>query len=258
MPDLVGLCEVENDYCLKSLTRYSPLREVGYKYVMTSSPDERGIDVALLYQPVSFRLLASQKIRIPSDSLGMRPTRDVLYVSGRVVSGDTLDVFVCHLPSRVGGAKKTDPYRLWVARRIRQAADSVMAERQNPRLIIMGDFNDYPDGKSLQEGLRVSALAEQPTSRALYNLMDNQQGGTYRYKGEWGVLDQMVVNGGLLQPDARTRTSKEKVSILRFPFLLEEDNVFGGDTPFRTYKGMRYHGGYSDHLPVLLELIVEE
>ena len=258
LPDLVGLCEVENDYCLKSLTRYSPLREVGYKYVMTSSPDERGIDVALLYQPVSFRLLASQKIRIPSDSLGMRPTRDVLYVSGRVVSGDTLDVFVCHLPSRVGGAKKTDPYRLWVARRIRQAADSVMAERQNPRLIIMGDFNDYPDGKSLQEGLRVSALSEKPQLCALYNLMDNQQGGTYRYKGEWGVLDQMVVNGALLQPDARTRTSKEKVSILRFPFLLEEDNVYGGDTPFRTYKGMRYHGGYSDHLPVLLELIVEE
>ena len=133
-----------------------------------------------------------------------------------------------------------------------------MAERQNPRLIIMGDFNDYPDGKSLQEGLRVSALAEQTESRALYNLMDNQQGGTYRYKGEWGVLDQMVVNGGLLQPDVRTRTSKEKASILRFPFLLEEDNVYGGDTPFRTYKGMRYHGGYSDHLPVLLELIVEE
>lgn len=75
VPDLVGLCEVENDYCLKSLTCYSPLREVGYKYVMTSSPDERGIDVALLYQPVSFRLLASQKMRIPSDSLGMRPTR---------------------------------------------------------------------------------------------------------------------------------------------------------------------------------------
>ena len=119
-------------------------------------------------------------------------------------------------------------------------------------------FNDYPDGKSLQEGLRVSALSEKPQLCALYNLMDNQQGGTYRYKGEWGVLDQMVVNGALLQPDARTRTSKEKVSILRFPFLLEEDNVYGGDTPFRTYKGMRYHGGYSDHLPVLLELIVEE
>ena len=177
----------------------------------------------------------------------------MLYVSGRVVSGDTLDVFVCHLPSRVGGAKKTDPYRLWVARRIRQAADSVMAERQNPRLIIMGDFNDYPDGKSLQEGLRVSALSEKPQLCALYNLMDNQQGGTYRYKGEWGVLDQMVVNGALLQPDARTRTSQEKVSILRFPFLLEEDNVYGGDTPFRTYKGMKYQGGISDHLPIYVD-----
>lgn len=257
VPDLVGLCEVENDYCLKSLTRYSPLREAGYKYVMTSSPDERGIDVALLYQPVSFRLLASQKIRIPSDSLGMRPTRDVLYVSGRVVSGDTLDVFVCHLPSRVGGAKKTDPYRLWVARRIRQAADSVMAERQNPRLIIMGDFNDYPDGKSLQEGLRVSALAEQPESRALYNLMDNQQGGTYRYKESGGTGsdggERWSVAAGCPYKDF-----KRKSLYSTFPFLLEEDNVYGGDTPFRTYKGMRYHGGYSDHLPVLLELIVEE
>lgn len=258
VPDLVGLCEVENDFCLKSLTRYSSLREAGYKYVMTSSPDERGIDVALLYQPASFRLLTSQKIRIPSDSLGMRPTRDVLYASGRVASGDTLDVFVCHLPSRVGGAQKTDPYRLWVARRVRQAADSVMAKRRNPRLIIMGDFNDYPDGKSLQEGLRVSVLDEHPEQGALYNLMENQPDGTYRYKGEWGVLDQMVVNGGLLQPDARTRTSKEKAAILRFPFLLEEDNVYGGEMPFRTYKGRRYHGGYSDHLPVLLELTVEE
>lgn len=128
VPDLVGLCEVENDYCLKSLTGYSPLREAGYKYVMTSSPDERGIDVALLYQPASFRLLTSQQIRIPSDSLGMRPTRDILYASGRVASGDTLDVFVCHLPSRVGGAQKTDAYRLWVARRVRQAADSVIAK----------------------------------------------------------------------------------------------------------------------------------
>lgn len=258
VPDLVGLCEVENDFCLKSLTRYSSLREAGYKYVMTSSPDERGIDVALLYQPASFRLLTSQKIRIPSDSLGMRPTRDILYASGRVASGDTLDVFVCHLPSRVGGAQKTDSYRLWVARRVRQAADSVMAKRRNPRLIIMGDFNDYPDGKSLQEGLRVSVLDEHPEQGALYNLMENQPDGTYRYKGEWGVLDQMVVNGGLLQPDARTRTSKEKAAILRFPFLLEEDNVYGGEMPFRTYKGRRYHGGYSDHLPVLLELTVEE
>lgn len=258
VPDLVGLCEVENDYCLKSLTRYSSLREAGYRYVMTSSPDERGIDVALLYQPASFRLLASQKIRVPSDSLGMRPTRDILYVSGRVASGDTLDVFVCHLPSRVGGAQKTDAYRLWVARRIRQAADSVLAGRQNPRLIIMGDFNDYPQGKSLQEGLRVSALSDEPDARALYNLMEIQPEGTYRYKGEWGILDQMVVNGGLLQPDARTRTSKERAFILRFPFLLEEDNVYGGDMPFRTYKGMRYHGGYSDHLPVVLVLSMEE
>lgn len=87
--------------------------------------------------------------------------------------------------------------------------------------------------------------------------MDNQQGGTYRYKGEWGVLDQMVVNGALLQPDARTRTSKEK-SLFYVSLFCWKKIMCMEDTPFRTYKGMRYHGGYSDHLPVLLELIVEE
>lgn len=138
VPDLVGLCEVENDYCLKSLIRYSPLREVGYKYVMTSSPDERGIDVALLYQPVSFRLLASQKIRIPSDSLGMRPTRDVLYVSGRVVSGDTLDVFVCHLPSRVGGQRKQIPIVCgWPAESVKPLIRSWLSGRI-PVLLLWG------------------------------------------------------------------------------------------------------------------------
>lgn len=149
VPDLVGLCEVENAYCLDGLVKYSPLRDAAYRYVMTDSPDERGIDVALLYQPFSFRLISDQHIRIPSHKIGRKPTRDILHVTGRVVSGDTLDVFVCHMPSRSGGEKQSEPYRLLTARVLRHAADSVMKIRQTPYLIIMGDFNDYPESRSV-------------------------------------------------------------------------------------------------------------
>ena len=130
--------------------------------------------------------------------------------------------------------------------------------RTNPHIIIMGDFNDYPSNKSLSEvlGARKPGKATEPHS--LYNLMDGKPGGTYRYKGEWNILDQMIVNGRLLRKDSSIRTDYGKARILTFSFLLEEDERYGGDTPFRMYKGMRYQGGYSDHLPVLLELEMEE
>ena len=88
---------------------------------------------------------------------------------------------------------------------------------------------------------------------ALYNLMDGREGGTYRYRGQWGILDQIIVNGNLLG-EGNIRTGYSKACIIDFPFLLEEDDKYGGTTPFRMYNGMRYKGGYSDHLPVLLEL----
>lgn len=112
VPDLVGLCEVENDHCLKDLTENSPLREAGYRYVMTDSPDERGIDVALLYQRGTFKLVGKNCISVPYKEIERRPTRDILHVTGQVASGDTLDVFVCHMPSRAGGEEKSEPYRL--------------------------------------------------------------------------------------------------------------------------------------------------
>ena len=86
VPDLVGLCEVENDSCIYDLTKRSPLREAGYRYVMTDSPDQRGIDVALLYQRGTFRLLQHQSIRIPHEQVKRDPTRDILHAVGRVYS----------------------------------------------------------------------------------------------------------------------------------------------------------------------------
>lgn len=257
VPDIVGLCEVENEDCVTRLVRYSPLRDAAYRYVMTDSPDERGIDVALLYQPHTFRLISHRSVRIPSHH-SRRPTRDILHVTGKVVSGDTIDIFMCHFPSRSGGQKKSEPYRLLVASVLKADADSILSVRANPHLVIMGDFNDYPDNRSVREVLGASRPGRDVDSRSLYNLMDGKEGGTYRYKGEWGILDQMIVNGALLTGSASVHTSYEKACILDFPFLLEEDEQYGGDRPFRTYRGYRYHGGYSDHLPVMLRLQIKE
>ena len=137
-PALVGLCEVENDTVLRDLTRRSPLKELNYRYVMTDSPDLRGIDVALLYQRDLFKLLSFRSVSIPPLKQ-FRPTRDLLHVSGLLLTGDTLDVFVCHLPSRSGGAKESEPYRLHAARILYTEADSILNIRLHPQIIIMGD-----------------------------------------------------------------------------------------------------------------------
>lgn len=258
VPDLVALCEVENEFCVRSLTRYSPLRDAAYEYVMTDSPDERGIDVALLYQPATFRLIGSHSVRVPLERLGHRPTRDILHVAGRVISRDTLDVFVCHFPSRSGGRKHTEPYRMMAASCLRRTVDSVMSVRQCPYIMVTGDFNDSPAGRPIREVLGAKPFEGMADTLSVYNLMAGKPDGTYRYKGEWTMFDQMAVSGLMLQDASSIRTSPENVHVLTFPFLLEEDDNYGGDTPFRTYKGMRYHGGYSDHLPLLLYLEIRD
>jgi Predicted extracellular nuclease len=259
VPDLVGLCEVENDKCLTDLTKNSPLREAGYRYVMTDSPDERGIDVALLYQRATFKLISCNSVRIPNRVIDRHPTRDILHVTGKVVSGDSLDVFVCHMPSRSGGEKKSEPYRLFTSKILKQYVDSVMKVRRNPNIIIMGDFNDYPTSKSIADVLDAKAPSKKNRieKEKLYNLMDGRKDGTYRYKGEWNVLDQMVVSGNMLRKRNNISTKYNNANIVKHQFLMEEDDKYGGLTPSRTYWGSRYHGGYSDHLPVSLDLKIK-
>lgn len=245
VPDLVGLCEVENDSCLYDLTRRSPLREADYRYVITDSPDQRGIDVALLYQRGSFKLLQQQSIRIPHKRLKKGPTRDILHVVGKVISGDTLDVIICHMPSRSGGQAKSEPYRLLTTAILKQTVDSVMQVREKPHVVVMGDFNDYPTDKSMKKLC---------SDGHLRNLMKGKKDGTYRYRGEWGILDQFLVSENLVKKKGSIRTSSKKAQILRHDFLLEEDEKYGGFKPFRTYNGMKYQGGFSDHLPIVLDL----
>lgn len=238
LPDFVALCEVENDSAMIALTKRSLLRNAGYEYVMTSSPDERGIDVALLYQPFSFRLLQSQSIRI-KPLPDTRPTRDILYAKGILINDDTLHVFVVHAPSRRGGEQVSRPYRLQVASQLAHSVDSLYALNDSAKILIAGDFNDYHDSPALRflESHHLINISKEAKGR-------NGAKGTYRYHGEWRSLDQMLCSQALA-----IRSISCEVGDL--PFLLEDDEKYGGKKPFRTYLGPRYLGGYSDHLPLV-------
>ena len=243
LPDLVALCEVENDSVLFDLTKRSVIRTAGYEYVMTHSPDERGIDVALMYQPFSFSLIHSWSIRVKRLP-DTRPTRDILYVSGRVITGDTLHVFVVHAPSRSGGEAQSRPYRLHVATALANAIDSVYSSSPEAKVIVTGDFNDYSNSPSLQ--LLYAHGLKNVSSEAKGH---NGAKATYRYHGEWRSLDQMLVS----------RNLKDNVAgcwIGDYPFLLEPDEKYGGVKPHRNYYGPRYNNGFSDHLPLIMELLL--
>lgn len=238
LPDLVALVEVENDTVLFDLTRRSLLRNAGYEYVMTSSPDERGLDVALLYQPFSFQLLHYHALRVePLD--GMRPTRDILYVSGRIITGDTLHVYVVHAPSRYGGEHETRPYRQHVAHRLMQSVDSLRALSPDACIVVAGDFNDYVGDVSLQY------IEEQGLQHVSQTATGHHGAhGTYRFQGLWASLDHIFVSSSLL-------SSVDCCYVNDQPFLLEEDQKYGGVKPRRTYNGFRYQRGFSDHLPLV-------
>ncbi|MDE7085685.1 MAG: endonuclease/exonuclease/phosphatase family protein [Prevotella sp.] len=237
LPDLVALVEVENDSCLYDLTRRSLLRNAGYEYLMTESPDVRGIDVALLYQPFSFRPICYDCFDI-QPLAGMRPTRDILYVQGEIISGDTLHIFVVHAPSRYGGEKATRPNRQLVARRLMDAISQLPADA---KVIVAGDFNDYADSPALQE-LEASGLRN--ATRETKGLHGKAK-GTYRYEGRWQTIDHVLLSPILCDFVAQTYINDP-------PFLLEEDKKYGGFKPFRTFNGLRYQRGFSDHLPLVV------
>lgn len=238
IPDLVALCEVENDTVLRDLTKRSLLRNARYEYLMTDSPDERGIDVALLYSPFSFLPINHHSIRINTIK-DMRPTRDILYVSGQIITGDTLHVFVVHAPSRAGGESASLSHRMVVSDKLCEAVDSVRRVSANSRIIIAGDFNDYANDKSLLHIYKHDIVNVSKDARG-----DNGAKGTYRFQGDWGSLDQIMCS-------QQIAATLQYCKIGDYQFLLEEDEKYGGYKPKRTYYGPRYNNGFSDHLPLI-------
>ena len=253
-PALVGLSEVENETALTDLTARAALREVGYRFVMTDSPDRRGIDVALLYRRNYFKLIGQESLRVNLKPYGGSATRDILHVTGMLENLDTLDVYVCHWPSRYNGTEQTEPFRMCAARVVRASVDSIFKVRRKPYVIIMGDFNEGPDDPAVRDGLKTHSYASGRNleDRELVTVMDPMDDGSYKYQGIWDKYDQFIVSASLL--NGLGCTEMTDADILRLPFLLSDDDAYGGVKPFRTYNGRRYQGGYSDHLPVKIRI----
>lgn len=260
-PALIGLCEVESHKALSDLTRRSPLRSLQYRFVHHESPDARGIDVALLYREERFLPLYDERIVIRFPDAPTSTTRDVLYVKGLVDGADTLHVFVCHFPSRLGGAAETAPKRNHVAMVIRNNVERVWSQHPDANILIMGDFNDYPRDESMLVHLAASCPTEFNSSDErpqLWNMMfplEKIGKGTHKHDGEWGMLDQIIVSSALLRKENGISTDIASIAVFQAGFLLEEDTRHLGMQPFRTYVGMRYHGGFSDHLPIYIDLM---
>ena len=256
VPDIVLFCEIENRYILEKLTNDTPLKSVPYKIIHKESPDHRGIDVGLIYNPERFFPLEYNYYPLMVNNKQLN-TREILYVSGIVDGTDTLHIFGNHWPSRYSGFLETKSLRKAAANLLRSKVDELNQKFGSPKIVILGDFNDNPEDESLSVFLKAKKVEHPVTANQLYNLFFGRQrinSGTLKYQSQWFIFDQIIVSGALLSASSGIYTRTENAKILALPFLLEDDQKFGGKKPFRTYYGFSYNGGFSDHLPVLLQI----
>ncbi len=257
-PWLVGLAEIENENVLKDLYYNSPLRNYRYRFVHYDSPDRRGVDVALLYRDSCVRVLRSRKIPVvfPFDTFARN--RDILYAVVQFPSGDSLHVLVNHWTSRYGGYAATVPKRNYYASVVRHCADSLMAENPRAKILIMGDFNDYPTDESMRDFLRVKEFSPRFPRDTLYNLMlpmaRQSLHGTHKHEDFWGCLDQFIASDAWLTDSTGVR-QVGGAHIFDADFLLVDDEKYGGKKNYRTFLGPRYIGGFADHLPVYVDFV---
>ena len=230
--DIVGLQEIENAKCVERLC--NTLRKGEYGFVHYDSPDRRGIDVALIYKKSRIDTISSKAISIQLSELR---TRDILYVCARIDRRDTLHFFVCHLPSQRGGTAESEWKRTAAKTVLQQAVDSIMAITPTARIIVMGDMNNAPKNDIRGLSNRMLPLA-------------NKGIGTHKYQGRWTCLDQFYTSAAL--------DNQTSVSIYDAEWIQETDEKYLGLKPKRTYNGFSYQNGYSDHLPVVLDITLED
>ena len=252
LPVIVGLCEVENRWVLTSLLYETGLKDLSYDVVHYDSPDMRGIDVAFFYRKDRISILESRPIPVTfgEDS---RPTRDILFAKVLLDDLDTLFVMVNHWPSRWGGAAVTHPKRQRAARIVKEVCDSLEAENTQRKVLIMGDFNEPAKSDIFYKDMGVGAPSD--SNWLVSPALDLPPGvGTLKYQHSWDLFDQIIISRPVLTDTVGYRMTEPHMKIIKLPFLLQKDETFGGEKLFRTYEGFKYVGGYSDHLPVFIDL----
>jgi len=251
--DIMAFAEIENQFVLEDLLKSSPLGGRKYGIIHFESPDHRGIDVGLIYKKSSFRPLFTKAIHVHNPTDKKLRTRDILYVKG-TAGNDTLQLFINHWPSRYGGLMATVQKRLLAAKILRHTVDSVCNKKPNAHILILGDFNETLADKGLQWIVRpknpcgIKALPPHPD----YGLAK----GSIKSVSGWAVFDRILCSKNLISSHSTPFVIGKSFHIFDAPFLLENDKKNMGLKPNRTYNGFTYHGGFSDHLPVYVDIML--
>ena len=257
-PAVIGLCEVENSKVVHDLLKRTQLRTTPYEFIHQDSPDLRGVDVALIYDPRQFNLVAEDFI--PVEIEDGKPTRDILHAQGTLSNGDTIHFFVNHWPSRYGGELESEWKRLAAAATLRDKIDSLFDINPRTNIVIMGDFNDYPDNSSIVDGLCAISPQKNGIFDQLYNLSypihEKGDFGSHKFAGEWGMLDQIIVSGRLLNSESTTMVKGNGLQICKEDFLLKQSAT--GSMPRRSFLGTFFAYGFSDHLPIYIDIVIKK
>ena len=258
---IMGVCEVENEHVLSAVFEQTPLKKHNYRWVHYEGPDKRGIDPAIVYSLDCFSLVESAVFPYYNPEDTAYHSRDILYAKFIDQQTDTIHVFVNHWPSRYSGELETVGSRSCAAAILRAKVDSIcasMPEYYQPKIIIMGDLNDSPTDPSVYDVLRARHPSEMEEG-CLVNLFGKNDGlgfeGTLKHQADWQVFDQIIVTPAVIEDREGLHYKEGSARIFYADFMLEDDDTYHGKKLFRTYIGPRYFGGFSDHLPVYIDLI---
>ena len=254
---ILGVSEIENKRVLEDLVAQPAISERNYAIVHRDSPDKRGIDVAMLYNPLHFTVLnvEMKNINFIFDDGDTLRTREIMHVSG-LLDGDTTHVLVNHWPSRSGGEKRSAPRRDKAATKVKEIVDGIKAKNPNAKVLVMGDFNDDPTSTSTKGILRAKGKVKSVKSKDMFNPMYDpyRRGlGSNAYRDNWSLFDQIIVSPGLLDKE-QDGYFYYKAQIFNKKYLIQRSGQYKG-YPYRTFSGDKYQGGYSDHFPVLVYLV---
>jgi predicted extracellular nuclease len=253
---IIGVCEVENKGVLEDLVAHDNLKKKKWAIIHGDSPDKRGIDVAMLYNPKLFEPLSHKYVNPKVTREGKEVfTRDILLVTGVLKGEDTIHVLVNHWPSRWGGEEKSRPGRIQAAKMNKHLMDSIRMKDANARIIVMGDLNDDPTNESVKNELKSQAELANTKKDEMYNPFENilaGDEGSLKYRGEWNLFDQILVSRSVATTGAFRFV---KAEVYNRCYLIQQKGKYSGN-PHRTFGGKKYLNGYSDHLPTMIVLDV--
>jgi len=258
-PDFLGMCELESEIALKDLLNTDALKSLGYNYAFAEGPDERGIDNTFIYKKDKVKYVSFKSHVINPEGLHGDRTRNILQVDAVLKNGSNITFFVNHFPSRREGQAESAFKREFVASVLRKICDSLQKSNPKQNIVIIGDFNDTPTDSSILYVLRAKAKVADMQKGDFFNtgaeLASNGM-GSYCYKKEWSLIDQVIVNNNLLNAKSDIKYKAGSFTIYKQEWMMESDPRFLG-TPKRTFAGTKFLNGYSDHLPVYILVEVE-